>query len=290
MREGQSGRSTQVEEEEEFVQPVETEALEETNEVEEETPVVPRANVDQTMKTDHATLGSSTNARAFTRRFIDGEELDRISLELEKRRSDHSRGSLSRFRREASDDEDRLHRNHRAPSPSTVARDPGDPADFAQLTSRPAATVTSAHAFRRTSYGRAKPPPNQDPVATPFPQIRGGHLETLFFSAPEHNAKTCTVCHRRRRRPESPSWIPRRTGRDMRARVEDADEEDEDEGFVEGTHVQSKGKQREHVASSQDPTQWRRDGERDGLPLQTVLARVLRELEDDFTHYKRSAF
>ena len=121
MREGQSGRSTQVEEEEEFVQPVETEALEETNEVEEETPVVPPANVDQTMKTDHATLGSSTNARAFTRRFIDGEELDRISLELEERRSDRSGGSLSRLRREASDDEDRLHRNHRAPSSSTVA-------------------------------------------------------------------------------------------------------------------------------------------------------------------------
>jgi hypothetical protein len=225
------------------------------------------------MRTDRATLGSSTNAGAPSRRFIDGEELERISLELEERRSDHSGESLSRLRGDA-------------PSRSTAVQDPLGPASFAQSAFRPIAP-TPTHTSRPTSHGRSKPAPSvvQDPLATPFPQIRGGHLERLFFSAPEHNAKTCTVC-RRRRRPDSPSWIPRRKDRDLRPQVDDADR---DEGFVEGPDAQPnvKEKRREHVAFSQDASQWRHRGECDGLPPQTVLARVLRELEDDFTHYKR---
>jgi hypothetical protein len=63
----------------------------------------------------------------------------------------------------------------------------------------------------------------------------------------------------------------------VKARVEIVDEED-DEGFVEGPEAprDSKGK-RNHSNGR----------EREGLPPQTVLARVLRELEEDFTHYKR---
>jgi len=62
----------------------------------------------------------------------------------------------------------------------------------------------------------------------------------------------------------------------VKARVEIVDEED-DEGFVEGPEAprDSKGK-RNHSNGR----------EREGLPPQTVLARVLRELEEDFTHYK----
>ena len=74
----------------------------------------------------------------------------------------------------------------------------------------------------------------------------------------------------------------------MRTRVEEVDE---DEGFVEGPealrYAKGKGKQRDHVTFLQHSDQWRKGSERDGLPPQTVLARVLRELEDDFTHYKR---
>ena len=145
---------------------------------EEESPLAPQ--VDQMMRTDRATIGSSTNAKPSSRRFINGEELDCISLELEERRSDHSG--------EASDDGNRLRRDNCAPSPSTAARGPPMPVNHAQ---KPTMAV------------------DDDSSAIPFPQIRGGHLERLFFSAPEHNAKTCMVCHRRRRRPDSPSWIPR---------------------------------------------------------------------------------
>lgn len=49
----------------------------------------------------------------------------------------------------------------------------------------------------------------------------------------------------------------------------------EDEGFAEESpKLGTKGKERERPA------------EDDRLPPQTVLVRVLRELEDDFTHYK----
>jgi hypothetical protein len=256
-----------------------TKQLQEKNDKEETPLVPPRANVNRIMRTDRAMLGSSTKSRPSSGRYIiDGEELDRISLELEERRSDRSKEA---------NDGNRVGRDNRAPSPSTAARGPPSPSNHAQSTSRLAAPTT-VHASRRASHGRLKPvtAADHDSLSIPFPQIRGGHLERLFFSAPEHNAKTCTVCHRRSRRPASPSWIPKRKDRDMRARVEDADE---DEEFVDALDVQSKGKgkQREHVTFLQDPTRWRRNGGHEGLPPQTVLARVLRELEDDFTHYKR---
>ena len=128
---------------------------------------------------------------------------------------------------------------------------------------------------------------------TPFPQIRGEHLERLFFSAPEHNAKTCTVCYRRRHRTGSSFWsYPRKNDHARNANVEP----EEDEGFGEGSDEaadveraprDSKGKQRDYVIFSKDPGYWRQAGRKEGLPPQTVVARVIRELEDDFTHYKR---
>lgn len=71
----------------------------------------------------------------------------------------------------------------------------------------------------------------------------------------------------------------------MRARVEDVDDDD-DEGFVEGPEPSgAKGKQRRPTLPVP-----RKEAGHEGLPPQTVLARVLRELEDDFTHYKRLVF
>lgn len=246
-----------------------------------------RPHADRTMRTDRATLGASTNdGSPSSRPFIDGNELDRISLELEARRSDRSggsAGSLERMGMNLSDDGDRS----RAPSPSLMGRASPIPTEAARpRIARPTEHSMPEQSTRRASYGHSKAAKaTEESPSTPFPQIRGGHLEKLFFSAPEHNAKTCNVCHRRSKRPQSPSWIPRQ----HRAVVEDA-EDDEDEGFAEDPDAprstRDKGKHREHVTFSQDPRQWRRDGGREGLPPQTVLARVLRELEDDFTHYK----
>ena len=151
---------------------------------------------------------------------------------------------------------------------------------------RPSAP-TPAAAQRNIGHGQKRRPHPTAPVATAaddaFPQIRGARLERLFFSAPEHNAETCTVCHRRRRRRpsggdgQSPeSWLRAQE----RRREGPRGHEDEDEGFAEG-----EDDVRERLAYAAKAARDRNGGDR--LPPQTVLARILRELEDDFTHYKR---
>lgn len=225
--------------------------------------------VDRTVRTDRALAGSPRP------QFIDDDELERISLELSERRSDRSI-SMSRV---ASPPVNRSLDASRAPSP--IQRSPD-----ASIISRP----DSRTSLVREDIGRRQGSPRPTapaPVAArlgacaeddchaahagpsnpeaPFPTIRGTHLERLFFAAPEHNADTCTACSRHRRAATTvpvpqptPTWL-----RDLR--VQDG--------------AQQKGKQREDAAKN-------KDGE-DQLPPQTVLTRVLRELEDDFTHYKR---
>jgi len=108
-----------------------------------------------------------------------------------------------------------------------------------------------------------------------LPQIRGERLERLFYAAPEHNSRTCGVCHRRRRAghghtgssssPTAPKPIPVSIGAGVSVDVG----ADGDIKFGEGDERRIT----EIAAQS-------------GVPPQTILARVLRELEDDFTHYK----
>jgi hypothetical protein len=116
-------------------------------------------------------------------------------------------------------------------------------------------------------------------VASPLsssalPQIRGERLERLFYSAPEHNSRTCGVCHRRRRAgqakagsngssPIAPVSVPVSVGA----------------GVSVGTDGEIKFCQGDERRIAEIAAQ-------SGVPPQTVLARVLRELEDDFTHYK----
>lgn len=92
-----------------------------------------------------------------------------------------------------------------------------------------------------------------------------------------------------------------RQHRHPQAEEEEEEEEEEDEGFAEGSDdvpvpPEFKGKQRDvgagqgHVTFSENPAYWRQAGQKEGLPPQTVVMRVIRELEDDFTHYKRCVF
>ena len=179
-------------------------------------------------------------------------------------------------------------------SPSFRPSTPAVPAGYAPTITQQAAAGPARYQEQRHVV--------QDEPETPFPQIRGEHLERLFFSAPEHNAKTCTVCYRRRLRtgksnsPWSSSLYPRKDDRNTRNAAAKDEENDEDEGFGEGSEEaaadmdRNKGKHRDYVHFSKDPGRWRQAGRREGLPPQTVVARVIRELEDDFTHYKRCLF
>ena len=301
---------------------------------------------DRTMRTDFAPVGSTNPVESMTsRRFVDKEELDRISAEVEERRSNRSSNSVGsqsrrarspsirRDRRATVEDEEELEKKrerretewlfqtvHHSQShlPTTVQPEPQtsnvshhsqsrlhttvqpEPSSF-----RPPTPAVPGYAPTKQTAGPARFQEHlvQDEPETPFPQIRGEHLERLFFSAPEHNAKTCTVCYRRRHRtgrssPWSISSYPRKDDRNTRNAAEAEEDEEEDEGFGEGSDEvapdmdrvvkdNNKGKQRNYVNFSKDPGRWRQAGRREGLPPQTVVARVIRELEDDFTHYKR---
>ncbi|PPQ93085.1 hypothetical protein CVT25_003117 [Psilocybe cyanescens] len=330
----------EVTEEEELSEQEEDEE-DEGNETEEPEPFDPVSlqqsspvnRADRTMRTDHATLGSSNlgasvntngnNDRHGSPRFVDEEELDIIAQEMEERRSNRSNGSIGSLQRRTvrsvsppgSRDQNGRYERQRAMVEDEVEDEQRQQQEQQQRppTSRPAGP-TPTHAKKQ--YARPHPPQERNASVnnynyngeavvepeTPFPQIRGEHLERLFFSAPEHNAKTCTVCYRRRHRANSvggtgasPSWShPRRAGQ---AQAHAREREEEDEGYegsegAEGERPHaavggaSKGKQREYVAFSEDIRHWQKAGQAHGVPPQTVVARVIRELEDDFTHYK----
>lgn len=249
-----------------------------------------RALLERTIRTDHATFGSSpmTGNVGHTRRYVDDDEVERISVELEERRSERSRSS-SRLGSSLSSNG-----SHRAPSvassiasvrSSRIAAERAATPDTIyqqrQRVSSPPPAVPIVQGSRPCAPTPAHAARERQPTEeTPFPQIRGARLERMFFSAPEHNAKTCTVCHRRRHHEtvQRPLWYPASKGR----KVTVADAGEEDEGFEEGSIAD--GERGQGATINLD---FLDKGPRsDELPPQTVLVRVLRELEDDFTHYK----
>lgn len=232
---------------------------------------------DRTTCTERATAGSSHLANTTQGRFLEDDEIERVSAELEERRSERSESSSISLQH------------------SSLRQETQD-------LQEPESLVNPETSFRMRSKGKRtrdipqdQPPPSLRPTLrsrdnsnnapeTPFPQIRGERLERLFFSAPEHNAKTCRVCHRRRRPGASddemdfPSWMPPR----KRTRVSREDAE-----HIDLRRYQDEEEKSDDTVRADRPTGYSSAPFAEGrLPPQTVLVRVLRELEDDFTHYK----
>lgn len=266
----------------------------------------PSPVADKTTRTDCATVGTQSQA---TRPFVTDEELERISVELSERRSERSRSSsvassvkslprsltyiterpVSPFLRgSAQSAPPDLARSEHRSSPELDPRIP-DPRYRVTRTAapNPPGTTGRAPADQHTPRQdrRAGKEKAQDHAAleelenSPFPQIRGERLERLFFSAPDHNVNSCNVCNRRKRNREDrangkrPSWLLSRFAADVKSRMPGVGVDVDDEGFAEGL-------EEEIIARGR---KWQ---ERDRDPPQTVLMRVVRELEDDFTHYK----
>ncbi|KAK0187925.1 hypothetical protein F5146DRAFT_934495 [Armillaria mellea] len=250
---------------------------------------------DKTMQTDHATLGS-TNAGA-SGGFIEEDELEQISADVEERRSERSISFTEQNPRPPRSPSPAIPQISRLQSLIALLKILIGQTKVALLhlvhhyahagrrrtptpsVARPAAP-TPAHA---TAHDRHPNKDDEEVLQTPFPQIRGARLERLFFSAPEHNAKTCNVCHRRRGhhkdvRPMSPSWLPSRFAKQFQADEDQDDNSDEDEGFADGSVGVEDGGRRAGAASRVPTAK--------GVPPQTVLMKVIRELQDDFTHYK----
>ena len=254
-----------------------------------------RALLERTARADHAAYDSAPieGHGINTQRYVEDSELERISEELEERRSERSRSS-SRLGSSVSSNGSR-----RAPSVASSVGSARNPPMPAPLSER--ATLDSLHQRRRQASRSSVPMITRDPRPpaptpahareghhageVPFPQIRGAQLERMFFSAPEHNSKTCTVCNRRRYHETAPRalWYPASKGHNVTV----ADASDEDEGFGEGSAIEDEEGRRAPQQGAAVNLDFLNRDSRDGhLPPQTVLVRVLRELEDDFTHYK----
>ena len=264
----------------------------------------PSPATEKTTRTDYATVGSQSQA---TRPFVTDEELERISVELTERRSERSRSSsvassvkslpksltyvterpVSPFLRgSAQSAPPDLARSEHRSSPELDPRIP-DPRCRITRTTPPKRSRSAAQAPADQRAARQDRGGDEEQVqdhaaleeleSSPFPQIRGERLERLFFSAPDHNPRSCNVCNRRKRNHDDkantkqPSWLPSRFAADMRLRMPGV--YIDDEGFAEGLEGDVMAQERK----------WQ---ERERDPPQTVLMRVVRELEDDFTHYK----
>ncbi|KAG9315545.1 hypothetical protein JVU11DRAFT_3166 [Chiua virens] len=179
------------------------------------------------------------------RRFVDDEEIDRISVDLDERRSERASNS-------------------------------------------------SAH----SSYSISPPPRPQDANEKldegvesnpPFPKISSERMERLFFSSTRHNATSCRMCKGHHHVNE-----PHRDKRKVPIDCED----DKDEGFDEGIEHRAQpdpplreiGRNNRRAYSIEEILE-RMD--RNGgtlrpsdVPPQTVLARVIGELEDEFAHFR----
>ena len=238
-------------------------------------------------------LQESTNGPAPP--FIDIHEITRITEELEERRSERSLTTSSRSSRapsrQSNNDSEDLSR-------SSSSSHSGDDREVARMTRRAAPgkvvqseagpstlptqrvgslrdrdTKTTRKPSRTAPAPRDRAREHDRQQDTDLPRVRGAHLEQLFYAAPPHDPRTCTVCHNPANQGHKrgsddepiPGWL--RNAVKAKRRTRDGEV---DEGFDENSD------------------EFQRDVRADGdeLPPQTVLVKVLKELEDDFTHYK----
>lgn len=188
------------------------------------------------------------------RRFIDDEEIDRISEDLDERRSERASNSSGQS-------------SH---SPSLHGEEP-------------------IRSHRRVHGPNTKP---NDAVESnpPFPKISSERMERLFFSAPRHNATSCRMCKSHQGHHHAHSNNARRDSHDAAN-----DHQDKDEGFDEGIELRplsdrpyGRGVGRTYTIEEILDRMDRNGGTlRPGdIPPQTVLARVVGELEDEFAHFR----
>lgn len=189
-------------------------------------------------------LNERRQGRDSVRRFIDDEEIDRISVDLDERRSERASNSS-------------VQSSH---SPSF-------------------------HGEETASLAQRHEEPDDKPndileSNPPFPRISSERMERLFFSASRHNGTSCRACKGHRR-----------------CEVADHLHEDKDEGFDEGLEPRhhsdhpceiGRGTGNKYTLAEILERMDRNGGSlRPGdIPPQTVLARVIGELEDEFAHFK----
>ncbi|KAI9568343.1 hypothetical protein HD554DRAFT_2328652 [Boletus coccyginus] len=180
------------------------------------------------------------------RRFIDDEEVDRISVDLDERRSERASNSSAQSY---------------------------------------SGSETSTRSRRRAQEPNVEPGGGVE-SNPPFPKISSERMERLFFSAPRHNATSCRMCKGHHHAHGAPNHA-----------VPNDHHEDKDEGFDEGVEPRpqhdhpretGRGIGRTYTIEEILERMDRNGGTlRPGdIPPQTVLARVIGELEDEFAHFR----
>lgn len=241
--------------------------------------------------------------------FLDLREITRITEELEERRSErsltvsHNSSKSSRApSRLTNDDSGEL-----SQSQSSSSSHSGEDREVARMTGRVASgkvveceagpstlpsqrdrlPPNSQHERDTRQIQPRKPSrmvPNDQDREPDLPRVHGTHVERLFYAAPAHDPQTCTVCHK-------PSNYNRRHGSGTRKDGEEA-VPDWLRNAVKAKRRARDGEDDEGFDEDSDEFHRDRDGRvagdegGDTLPPQTVLVKVLKELEDDFTHYK----
>ncbi|KAI0785196.1 hypothetical protein C8Q75DRAFT_893963 [Abortiporus biennis] len=232
--------------------------------------------------------------------YIGDDELRRISEEMEERRTERSvamsrSGTTDSNFSRSQQAVPPLQSRSTTPLPKQLTGNRADVPQAAQNMSQNALdvsnttrrqTIPESPTNRAPSIpmenNRPTEPPQPSSSTNPFPQIRGSRMEKMFFATKEHDFQTCSTCHRRtttRNEGRNYDWLTEHAKLAMAGKHGIIQE---DEGFaeeperVQSPRVGSKGN---HTVQG--------DGiQNEKLPPQTVLTRVVRELEDDFSHYK----
>lgn len=234
----------------------------------------------QTQRSFDVEATAQSDTSRHSERYIDEEEVDRLSMEIEERRSERSLsrslGSPSRLPQSKSQPLSPLASPlRRSPAPSTSPL-PTAPRKIQEAqTDTPLSPVQDMRQRPNApAQGTSTPvqvnsgPHPQETDSAALPEIRGSTIERLFYAAPQHDIRACSRCHRSRRSHGVPSMSSAAA-------------------FVSGLKSHTSNVPSRKVGASSSPSSDREQrASDDNLPPQTVLARVLRELEDDFTHYK----
>ncbi|KAI6166665.1 hypothetical protein EDD17DRAFT_1544980 [Pisolithus thermaeus] len=126
----------------------------------------------------------------------------------------------------------------------------------------------------------------------PFPRI-SADLEHLFFSSPRRHTKACHMCKDRRSQCHAHTDDGKPMTREPPERERPENNDLSDEGEMAGARHPSRHDDHVPVEGIPNIEEIIERMDRNGgvlrpsdIPPQTVLARVVRELEDEFTHYK----
>lgn len=195
------------------------------------------------------------------RRFVDDDEIAQISVDLDERRSERASNSSVQSSHSGND----LPSSDKSCASTRLRRRVQDPTVPVKL----------------DGGAESKPP---------FPTINSERMERLFFAAPAHNATSCRMC---KGHHHSHRHGARRDNRE----APDDRHEDRDKGFNEGIEPRpqsdhpceiGRGIGRTYTIEEILERMNRNGGTlRPGdVPPQTVLVRVIGELEDEFAHFR----